>query len=65
MSQELDLDREVVDELARRAIQVVDPDMIRSPALQRLMQDIRGETDDTGRVSSAYNRMHNRHNRGR
>ena len=56
---------EEIEILAGRAIQDIEPDQIDSPALRRLIQDIRGEADDASANTSAYNRMHNRHNRGR
>ena len=59
------LDCESVDELAQRAIQDINPDNVDSSVLRRLLQDIRGEEEGIGQAISAYNRMHNRHNRGR
>lgn len=61
MSDHDNLDSTAVDRLARVAIQDVNPDEVKSPALQRLIRDIQEETP----APSAYNRMHNRHNRGR
>lgn len=46
---------------AKEAIVDINTDELQSPALKRLIQDIREETP----APSAYNRMHNRHNRGR
>ena len=40
----------------------VDPDKISSPVLARLIEEVRMEESSTTR---AYNRTHNRHNRGR
>ena len=56
-----DLDGAAVDRLARLAIEDINPNQVKSPALKRLIQDIQEETP----APSAYNRMHNRHNRGR
>jgi hypothetical protein len=61
MSDYDDLDSTAVDRLARVAIKDIDPDEVNSPALKRLIQDIQEETP----APSAYNRVHNRHNRGR
>ncbi|MYC83216.1 MAG: hypothetical protein F4X19_14150 [Acidobacteria bacterium] len=61
MSDYDNLDSTAVDRLARVAIQDINPDEVKSPALQRLIHDIQEETP----APSAYNRMHNRHNRGR
>ena len=61
MSDYDDLDSTAVDRLARFAIQDIDPDEVKSPALRRLIHDIQEETP----APCAYNRMHNRHNRGR
>ena len=61
MSDYDDLDSSTVEQLARVAIKDIDPDEVNSPALKRLIQDIQEETP----APSAYNRVHNRHNRGR
>ena len=65
MSQFDDLDSAAVDSIVRSAIQDVDPDGIKSPALKRLIDDIRDESNGSVSPSQAYNRVHNRHNRGR
>ena len=57
--------RDEIEALAQRAIQDIDPSEIGSPALKRLIQDVRGEPEGAAAMPSAYNRMHNRHNRGR
>ena len=61
MSDYDDLDSTAVDQLERVAIQDINPNEVKSPALKRLIQDIQEETP----APSAYNRLHNRHNRGR
>ncbi len=65
MPQDRDYDRENIENLARQAIQDIDLDEIDSPVVQRLLQDIRGGSEDVGQTRGVYNRMHNRHNRGR
>ena len=55
------LESTAVDRLARVAIKDINPDEVKSPALKRLIHDIQEETP----APCAYNRMHNRHNRGR
>ena len=61
MSDYDNLDSSTVEQLARVAIKDIGPDEVKSPALKRLIQDIQEETP----APSAYNRVHNRHNRGR
>lgn len=61
MTEKSRLDSATVEEIARDAILDINPDEVESPALQRLIRDIQEETP----APSAYNRMHNRHNRGR
>ena len=56
-----DLDSTAVERLAQMAIKDINPDKVKSPVLKRLIQDIQEETPPP----NAYNRMHNRHNRGR
>ncbi|NKC13731.1 MAG: hypothetical protein GKR94_16550 [Gammaproteobacteria bacterium] len=60
-----DFDRESVDDIARRAIHEIDPEQVPSPALRRLIQDLRQAPDDDLAATTGYNRVHNRHNRGR
>lgn len=60
-----DLDSAAVDIIARQSIQDIDLSDIKSPALRRLIEDIRVSTDATVPSPQAYNRVHNRHNRGR
>jgi hypothetical protein len=43
-------------------LQELDVDQISSPALARLIEEVRNEEDLT---ANAYNRTHNRHNRSR
>ena len=59
------LDGLAVDVLERRAIQDINPENVQSAALKRLIQDIQQQSRETTLGASAYNRMHNRHNRGR
>ena len=59
------LDGPAIDRLERRAILDIEPDKVNSPALRRLVQDIQRQSQDDASSASAYNRMHNRHNRGR
>lgn len=61
MSERTAGEAETFEDLAKEAILEIDPDEVHSPALRRLIQDIQQETP----APSAYNRMHNRHNRGR
>lgn len=63
MTARLDSDLEYldVDQLAKEAILDINPEEVKSPALKRLIQDV---LDDTPTMTG-YNRMHNRHNRGR
>ena len=61
MSDYDNLNSTAVEQLARVAIEDINPSEVKSPALKRLIQDIQEETPEP----SAYNRMHNRHNRGR
>ena len=63
MADDLELDSEVVARLEQLAVLDVDPNEVASPALKRLIQDIQEETPIPS--VTAYNRMHNRHNRGR
>ena len=63
MANDLELDSVAVAQLEELAIQDIDPSVVESPALKRLIQDIQEETPTLD--SRAYNRMHNRHNRGR
>lgn len=65
MSGNDDLDSVTVDLISCEAIQDIDPGAIKSPALRRLIEDIREQTDSDTSPPQAYNRVHNRHNRGR
>ena len=65
MSQHDELDNAAVDLIARQAIQDINPDMIESPALKRLIGDIQDDVTGVASAPEAYNRVHNRHNRGR
>ena len=61
MSKQMTVESESFDRLAKYAIQDINADDLQSPALKRLIEDIRSDTP----ALSVYNRMHNRHNRGR
>ena len=61
MSERTASETKTIENLAKEAILEIDSDKVHSPALRRLIQDIQEETP----APSAYNRMHNRHNRGR
>ena len=63
MVNNLELDDGTVEQLETMAIQDIDPEEVASPALKRLIQDIQAATPTPN--ATAYNRMHNRHNRGR
>ena len=65
MPQDRGSDHENIEVLAQQAIQDIDLDEIDSPVMQRLLQDIRGDSGEVGPTRGVYNRMHNRHNRGR
>jgi hypothetical protein len=60
-----ELDQATVDRIARQAIEDVSPDDIESPALRRLIEDVRDASDTQPATPQLYNRMYNRHNRGR
>lgn len=57
-----ELDQALVDSLAKRAIIEVDPAAVKSPALRRLIEEVRHGEESP---ATGYNRIHNRHNRGR
>lgn len=61
MSERMTKEEDSFEQLAKEAILDIDANELQSPALKRLIQDIREETP----APRAYNRMHNRHNRGR
>lgn len=63
MSRHNEIDHATVDRIARQAIEDVNPDDIDSPALRRLLKDVRDGSDQE--MHQVYNRIHNRHNRGR
>ena len=63
MSDHNEIDHATVDRIARQALEDVNPDDIDSPALRRLLKDVRDGSDQE--MPQLYNRIHNRHNRGR
>ena len=62
LSDHAELDAAQVEELVKDSIQDIDPEDVGSPALKRLLEDVR---EDSGAEPHLYNRSHNRHNRGR
>jgi len=58
---ETDLEFLEAGQLAKEAIIDINTDELDSPAIRRLIQDIQDNTP----TLVGYNRMHNRHNRGR
>lgn len=46
-----------------KAVETVNPEKLPSPLLKRLLEEVRYEGNTTS--LDAYNRVHNRHNRGR
>ncbi len=65
MSTYEEIDRATVDRIARQAIEDVSPEDIDSPALRRLIEDVQDQSTQATAPLQLYNRMHNRHNRGR
>jgi hypothetical protein len=60
-----EIDIETVERIARLAIEDVSPQDVDSPALKRLLEDIQDQGSGRPVSPQLYNRMHNRHNRGR
>lgn len=65
MSRRNEIDHATVDRIVRQAIEDVKPDDIESPALRRLLEDVRDGSGPKLEMPQLYNRQHNRHNRGR
>jgi hypothetical protein len=47
------------------AVVDIDPDQVASPALKRLLEEVRNEETGCNGEPYAYDRTHNTHNRGR
>lgn len=45
------------------AVVDIDPDQVLSPALRRLLEEVRNEETGCGGQPYAYDRVHNKHNR--
>lgn len=45
------------------AVVDIDQDQVSSPALRRLLEEVRNEETGCGGQSYAYDRVHNKHNR--
>ena len=57
-----ELEAFTVEEMVEAAIQDISPEDVHSPALRRLIEDVR---ENGGPEPTLYNRTHNRHNRSR
>lgn len=64
MSTHREMKLESVDLIAREVIEDIDPEDINSPAIRKLIEDLQ-EKPYNPVSPQLYNRIYNRHNRGR
>lgn len=60
---EMVVDRKVQPDAGNPAVVDISPNEVASPALRRLLEEVRNEETGCGGQPYAYDRAHNKHNR--